>query len=246
MDLANFRIFAVVPSIPCVKGNVDWPQCPWRMENSLLKQIGEPRRFLVSQSKWTQWIYPKSTGCKNDIPCADWSFSMTVPLRLMHRFRWVVTPRVLARPQGFAEVQTALGAKVLYRSVLSMSAQAEHLETAEGSGVTCLTRALSLVFFGPASLVRCWLNDTIKFKRQMLCIFSSVQTASFVEGLFLWKGWFLHLHGLEAWFMSDSSHDLGSVQPLQTCTGPIRPNTIEAHVIWLLTSLDLLSVSVGI
>ena len=82
--------------------------------------------------------------------------------------------------------------------------------------------SFSSFFFGPASLVRCWLNDTIKFKRQMLCIFSSVQTASFVEGLFLWKGWFLHLHGLEAWFMSDSSHDLGSVQPLQTCTGPIQ------------------------
>ena len=134
---------------------------------------------------------------------------------------------MLARPQGFAEVQAELGAKVLYRSVLQMSAQAEHLEIAERSGVTCLTLALFLVAFWPRKPCRCWLKDTINFQPQVLCIFSSVQTASFVEGLFLWKGWFLHLHGLEAWFMSDSSHYLGSVQPVQTCNTCTCPTHLK-------------------
>lgn len=243
MDLANFRIFAVVPSIPCVKGNVDWPQCPWRMENSLLKQIGEPRRFLVSQSKWTQWIYPKSTGCKNDIPCADWSFSMTVPLRLMHRFRWVVTPRVLARPQGFAEVQTALGAKVLYRSVLSMSAQAEHLETAEGSGVTCLTRALSLVFFWPSKPCKVLVEryNKVQTTNAMHLFFSS-------DGLVCGRSFSLErLVPSPAW-PGSMVHEWQFSRPRERpASSDLHwPNTIEAHVIWLLTSLDFLSVSVGI
>ena len=244
MDLANFLIFAVsiaicrLTPVPLKDGKqsaqADW----WATEvPGVTESVNIPQEHGVQKRHAVCWLMWESKVCiKTPL---NSSKTMTVPLRLMHPSRWVVvTPRVLARPQGFAEVQAELGAKVLYRSVLQMSAQGEHLETAERSGVTGLTLALFLVVFWPRKPCRCCLKDTINFQPQVLCIFSSVQTASFVEGLFLWKGWFLHLHGLEAWFMNDSSHYLGSVQPVQTCTCPTHLKHMW-YVSWLLVSVGI-------